>query len=71
MTISFKTYSDMKRFCGKMFTGDTKDNVLPVFSNCNLSFNFKQAQVDCDKTLEELQTWLSYYKINVNYVSEF
>lgn len=49
MTICFKTYPDMKRFCGKMFTGDTKDNTLPVFSNCNLSFNFKQVHVICDE----------------------
>lgn len=71
MTICFKTYPDMKRFCGKMFTGDTKDNTLPVFSNCNISFNFKQAQVDCEKTEAELTQWLASNKIRVLYVSKF
>ena len=71
MTICFKTYPDMKRFCSKLFVGSTKDNVLPIFSTVNLSFNFKQAQVDCDKTEAELTQWLATNKIKVAYVSKF
>jgi hypothetical protein len=54
-----------------MFTGNTKDNTLPVFSNCNLSFNFKTAHVDCDMTEAELYRWLASNKIKVEYVSKF
>lgn len=71
MTICFNTYPDMKKFCNKMFSGDTKDNTLPVFTDCNLSFNFKQAQVECNMTEAELSQWLASNKIKVVYVSKF
>ena len=71
MTICFKNYPDMKKFCSKMFKGDVKDNTLPVFSNCKLSFNFKTAYVDCDMTETELTQWLASNKIKVEYVSKF
>ena len=72
MTISFKTYPDMKRFCGKLFVGSTKDNVLPIFSTANLDFNFKLAQIECtDNSVEEIEAWLEVNRIKFNYVSKF
>lgn len=72
MTICFKTYPDMKKFCGRLFLGSTKDSVLPIFSTVNLSFNFKQAQVDCDEqSVEEMEAWLESCNIKYNYVSQF
>ena len=72
MTICFKTYPDMKRFCGRLFLGSTKDSVLPIFSTVNLSFNFKQAQVESsEQSVEEIEAWLDSCNIKYNYVSQF
>ena len=72
MTISFASYPDMKRFCSKLFVGSTKDSVLPIFSTVNLSFNFKQAQVESsEQSVEDIEAWLESCNIKYNYVSQF
>ena len=71
MTIKFDSYTDMGNFFKKcLFIGDCPDNRLPVFSDVQADFNFKEVALG-GKTVPEVNKILKAHNIKVKWVGEY